>query len=165
MNTRDVKPDAYRKALLDGIEIRPALAHDLDALVDLEVRTFTTDRLSRAQYRRHVRGESAIVLVAARGQEMLGSVVAFLRRGSDEARLYSVAVSDQARGKGLGDALVEAIESAVSERGQRRIRLEVRQDNPSAIGLYERRGYECFGQISGFYEDGADAWRYRKSLD
>jgi ribosomal protein S18 acetylase RimI-like enzyme len=44
------------------------------------------------------------------------------------------------------------------------VRLEVRQDNPGAIGLYEKQGYRRFGAIAGFYEDGADAWRYEKEL-
>ena len=153
-----------RQRRVDGVVVRPARVDDLARLVELEVRSFTTDRLSRAQYRRHIGSPSAIVLVAARETDVVGSVVAFLRAGSDEARLYSVAVSDRVRGQGIGDALVDAIEVAVRDHGRRRIRLEVRQDNPSAIRLYERRGYVRFGQIAHFYEDGGDAWRYRKPI-
>ena len=30
--------------------------------------------------------------------------------------------------------------------------------------LYERAGYRRIGRYAGYYEDGADAWRYEKSL-
>jgi ribosomal-protein-alanine N-acetyltransferase len=155
--------DSSRR-LGEDIVIRPARVDDLDQLVALELQSFTTDHLSRAQYRRHIASSSAIVLVAVRGAAVLGSTVAFLRTNSDEARLYSVAVSDSARGQGIGDALVDAIEVSVRASGRRRVRLEVRQDNPSAIRLYERRDYVRFGQIAGFYEDGGDAWCYRKAV-
>jgi len=45
-----------------------------------------------------------------------------------------------------------------------RLRLEVRKDNAAAIGLYERLDFHRFGEKRGFYEDGADAWRYEKRL-
>ena len=44
------------------------------------------------------------------------------------------------------------------------MRLEVRSDNPAAIALYERRGYRRIARLPGFYEDGADGWRYVKVL-
>jgi ribosomal-protein-alanine acetyltransferase len=143
--------------------IRSARASDLDALIELEHHTFTTDRISRAQYRRHIAGATAAVLVAE-NHDVLGSVVVFFRRNSDAARLYSVAVSHHARGQGLGDILVDAAEKAARQRGSRRIFLEVRHSNASAIRLYERRGYLRIGTIPGFYEDGEDAWWYEKTL-
>jgi ribosomal-protein-alanine N-acetyltransferase len=78
--------------------------------------------------------------------------------------LYSVAVSHNARGKGLGDILVDAAEKAARHRRKGRIFLEVRHNNAAAIRLYERRGYVKVGAIPGFYEDGEDAWRYEKTL-
>ena len=144
--------------------VRRASAADLDALVELEHHAFTTDRVSRAQYRRHVAGTTAAVLVAEIEARIVGSAVVFFRRGSDGARLYSVAVSDRVRGQGIGDVLVDAAELAARHHGCRRIFLEVRHSNASAIRLYERRGYRRIGAIPGFYEDGEDAWRYQKDL-
>ena len=146
------------------VHVRSARAADLDALVELEHHTFTTDRVSRAQYRRHIAGATAAVLVAENDSRVLGSAVVFFRRGSDGARLYSVAVSDRARGQGIGDILVAAAEQAARHRGSRRIYLEVRHSNAGAIRLYERRGYRRIGVLPGFYEDGEDAWRYQKDL-
>ena len=147
-----------------GYRIRRATLADLDALVALERRAFTTDHLSPRQYRHHLANESACVLAAVDASGLLGKGVVFFRKNSDIARLYSIAVADEARGRGLGEALMSAVELAARERGSKRLRLEVRQDNAGAIRLYERLGFRRFGAYAGFYEDGADAWRYEKTL-
>jgi len=147
-----------------SLRIRPAKPADLDALVALERASFTTDHLSRRQYRHHLRSAGARVLVATDGTSLLGKAVVFFRRGSANARLYSIAVARAARGRGLGGTLLAAAERAARRRGSARLRLEVRRDNSAAIGLYEKLGYRRFGVYRHFYEDGADAWRYEKCL-
>jgi ribosomal-protein-alanine N-acetyltransferase len=144
--------------------IRPATLTDLDALVALERRAFTTDHLSPRQYRHHLQSSTAAVLAAVDGSGLLGKAVVFFRAHSDVARLYSIAVSNEARGRGLGEALLAAAENAAREHACMRMRLEVRQDNSRAIRLYERHGYRRFAARPGYYEDGADAWRYEKAL-
>lgn len=149
-------PDTYR--------IRRAVLADLPALVALERRAFTTDHLSLRQYRHHLANPRALVLTAVDAGGLLGKAVVFFRKGSDIARLYSIAVDDAARGRGIAKALLHAVERGARTRGCARLRLEVRQDNPGAIRLYEKLGYHRFAAIAGFYEDGADAWRYEKIL-
>jgi len=90
--------------------------------------------------------------------------VVFFRRGSSVARLYSLASQPESRGKGVGTALVEATEAAAKQRRCTTLRLEVRTDNASAIKLYERLGYRCIASLPGYYQDGADGWRYEKRL-
>jgi len=148
----------------DAYRIRRATPADLDALVALERRAFSTDQLSRRQYRRHIDSATARVLAAVDARGLLGKAVVFFRRNSRIARLYSIAVADAARGRGLGEVLVRAVERAARARGCARLRLEVRQDNAAAIRLYERLGYRRFGAYARFYEDGANAWRYEKRL-
>ena len=147
-----------------ALRIRRATPADLDALVALERAAFTTDHLSPRQYRAHLRSSSAVILAAVDARRLLGKAVVFFRRNSDSARLYSIAVADVARGRGIGDALLKAAEAAARHHGARRMRLEVRQDNGAAVRLYERLGYRRFGSYARFYEDDADAWRYEKAL-
>lgn len=149
------------------VPVRSATRSDLDALLWLEQCSFQGDRLSRAQYRRHLRSDSAHVLVASQpGQPDLvtGSAVVFLRRTSTAARLYSLAVQPQSRGSGIGVALLAAVKAFALQRGCRLLRLEVRSDNDAAIRLYERQGFRQFGRIDAYYEDGADALRYERVL-
>ena len=147
-----------------AFRIRRASPLDLPALLALERSAFTTDHLSPRQYRQHLVSPTAIVLVAADESGLLGTALVFFRRESDLARLYSIAVAHDARGRGVGEALLAAVEQAALRRGARRMRLEVRQDNAGAIRLYERGGYARFAERPGYYEDGGHAWRYEKKL-
>lgn len=148
-----------------AVRVRRAELSDLDDLVALEEQSFAGDRLSRAQYRRHLDSESAQVLVAsANHRRFLGTAVVFFRKGSKVARLYSIATQAEARGKGVGSALIEAAELATRRKRRHALRLEVRTDNHAAIRLYERLGYARIGRYASYYEDGADAWRYEKAL-
>jgi ribosomal-protein-alanine acetyltransferase len=148
-----------------AVRVRRAEVSDLDDLVALEESSFAQDRLSRAQYRKHLDSQSALVLVAsANHRRFLGTAVVFFRKGSTVARLYSIATKPEAQGKGVGSALIEASEDAARARGCRSLRLEVRKDNAVAIRLYERLGYTRIGEYANYYADGADAFRFEKQL-
>ncbi len=146
-----------------AVRVRRAELFDLDDLVALEERTFDSDRLSRTQYRRHLDSDSAKVLVASAGpHRFLGTAVLFFRKHSRVARLYSLATIPEARGQGVGSALLAAADRLARRQRCNALRLEVRVDNPGAIRLYERLGFHRIGRRSGYYEDGADAWRYER---
>ena len=146
-----------------GVRVRRGENSDINELVLLEQRTFDSDRLSRAQYRRHLDSDSAQVLVAsASHNHFLGAAVLFFRKHSKLARVYSLATQPQARGRGVGTALLGAAERAARRRGCHALRLEVQVDNARAIRLYEKIGYVRIGRYVKFYQDGTDAWRYEK---
>ncbi|KAF1004984.1 MAG: Ribosomal-protein-alanine acetyltransferase [Luteibacter sp.] len=148
-----------------AVRVRRAEVSDLDDLVALEESSFAQDRLSRAQYRKHLDSETALVLVAsANHRRFLGTAVVFFRKGTTVARLYSIATKPAAQGKGVGSALIEASETAARQKGCRSLRLEVRKDNAVAIRLYERLGYGKIGEYPGYYADGTDALRFEKQL-
>lgn len=165
---RTANPDTSAAASVPAagdLRVRRAELSDLDELVALERDTFAGDRLSRAQYRRHLDSDSAQVWVAsAHPRPFLGSAVLFFRKRSAVARLYSIASSPEARGRGVGSALIAAAEGAAGQRRCRALRLEVRVDNAEAIRLYERLGFQRIGRYAHYYDDGADAWRYEKAL-
>ncbi len=147
------------------LRVRRASESDLDGLIAIEEASFRSDRMSRRQYRRHLQSDTARVMVASAGPgQLLGSAVLFLRRRGELARLYSLATLPQARGKGVAGHLLRAVEHAAVLAGARRLRLEVRTDNPVAIHLYERSGYLRRGHRSAYYADGCDAWCYERAL-
>src|SRR5262245_27244316 len=117
-------------------KIRAATMADLGALIDLENRSFSSDRLDRTAPRRLIASRSAAVIVAAAGSRAAGYAVVMFRSGSRVARLYSLAVDPEFRG--LGRQLLAAAERRAARAGSRVIRLEVRDDNTRAINLYMR---------------------------
>lgn len=147
-----------------AVEVRLARAADARALFELEHRCFSSDRLSLRQYRHHIRNPRARVLVTEQAGTLRAGAVLFLRRGSSRARLYSIMVDPDARGQGLARRLLASLEVLALAQGASELRLEVRQDNPAAIRLYEELGYGRIGQRAGYYQDGGDAWRFAKAL-
>ncbi|HET8985525.1 MAG TPA: GNAT family N-acetyltransferase/peptidase C39 family protein [Trueperaceae bacterium] len=147
------------------VTVRRAERRDLTVLVALES-GFPGDRMSKVSLARLLSRESAEVLVAEvateSGTEVVGDVVLLFRRGYKSARLYSMIVKSQWRGRGVARALLNAAEDLAQERGSVSIRLEVREDNPAAIALYRNAGYEVGGRTSDYYEDHSTALRMRK---
>lgn len=143
-----------------SLEIRPARASDLDALVAIEQAVFETDRISRRALRALIMGDHPIVLVAEAAGAIAGCCVILTRADSHMARLYSLAAAPGRTG--VGRALLNGAEAAARARGLAGMRLEVREDNARAIDLYERAGYRVFGKKPGYYADGASALRFEK---
>lgn len=147
-----------------ALHVRPALIADVAAMVALEESSFSTDRMARRHFLRFLRGQGSAVLVAEVDDRFAGYVLVLFRANTKSARIYSVAVSPTARGRGVGEQLVQAAEAAARARHRQLMRLEVRPDNQAAIRLYERQGYRQFGHFPAFYEDGTDALRLEKRL-
>lgn len=161
-------PRSRRYALplpAEAPRVRRAVEADLPDLVALENETFVGDRLSARQWTRHLDSDTARVLIASRGRRLIGALVLFFRRGSDRARLYSLAIAADSRGLGIGNSLLEAGELMARQHGCSRLRLEVRRDNAPARRLYERRGYRLIGEVADYYEDGEDALRFERILE
>ncbi|HEX2666897.1 MAG TPA: ribosomal protein S18-alanine N-acetyltransferase [Gammaproteobacteria bacterium] len=142
--------------------IRLATLRDIDALLPIEHRSFQTDRLTRLDFTRALKGKSAVLLVAEQGGAVLG--YALIRVRGRQAHLESLAVDPDARRLGLGRTLLKAAEQAVLERGALHMRLEIREDNPAAYALYRALGYRQHGTWLEYYEDETDALRLRKAL-
>jgi len=146
--------------------VRPATLVDLDVLLALEQASFHTDRISRRQFRYLLTRGHAQTLVALdpSGSGLLGYVMLLFSRGTSLARLYSIAVSGAARGRGIGRLLVQAAEAEAARNGCADLRLEVRRDNSASLALFRAMGYREFGMIEDYYEDHMGALRLQKSL-
>jgi [ribosomal protein S18]-alanine N-acetyltransferase len=146
------------------VPIRQGLRSDLDELVALETQCFESDQLSRRSLRYFLTVPNAALLVADMRGVVAGYALVAFRKGSQIARLYSIAIGPDFRGRNLGLALLKAGEKAARMRGARLMRLEGRSRNRRAIGLYEREGYCRYSRIEDYYEDGATALCYEKTL-
>jgi ribosomal protein S18 acetylase RimI-like enzyme len=146
------------------VAIRKAKRSDLEALVAIEIRCFTSDRLSRRSLRYFLAAPNAAIVLAVFKGIVAGYALVSFRRGSAIARLYSIATDPDFRGRKMGLNLLKAAEKMARLRRARTMRLEVRGRNHRAIALYEREGYRRFGRIEDYYEDGATALRYEKCL-
>ncbi|MBU1288729.1 MAG: GNAT family N-acetyltransferase [Alphaproteobacteria bacterium] len=142
---------------------RLATRGDLDALVRLEEAFPEEDRFNRRTWRRLLAGNT-IAHVAEYNGTLAGAAVLLLRYGSRIARLYTLSVCPEMRGKGLASQLMLAGENSAKEKGCDRMRLEARESNHTAILLYERSGYRVIARVADYYPNGETAVRMEKPL-
>lgn len=147
-----------------GVRIRPVASEDLDALYDLEKASFDSDRLSRRRLRHWIHAANREFMVAVEQDRLLGYGLVLFHGATNLARLYSIAIAQDARGKGIAAKLLQALETASVERQRFFMRLEVAKDNTAAIKLYESAGYVAFGTYEDYYEDHRDALRMQKII-
>ena len=147
----------------EPVSIRLASASDLDGLVRLEEAFPEEDRFPRRTWRRLL-GGNAISHVAVSGGTLVGAAVLLFRTGTRVARLYTLSVAPDLRGKGIARQLMAAGEAAAAEKECDRMRLEARESNQHAILLYERSGYRVIARVAGYYPNGETAVRMEKPL-
>lgn len=149
---------------MSGIVLRSARPGDEDELAKLETRVFEHNRISRRSFHQLIERPTAETIVAQREGVIIGYSMVLFRKGSGVARLYSLAVDPASGGGGLGRTLLAAAENAAYEHGRMLLRLEVREDNPRAIALYEKNHFHRIGIEKNYYEDGVAAIRMEKLL-
>ncbi|MFV0478516.1 MAG: peptidase C39 family protein [Parahaliea sp.] len=146
------------------MKIRRARNQDLPALLALEAESFRNDCISRRSFRRWLRHDDCLFLVAIEDDLMLGYALITRRRGTQLCRLYSLAVAHRARGQGVARALLQQGENDARALAAIYIRLEVATDNYAAIRLYRAMGYTAFGLYRDYYDDHGDAIRMQKCI-
>lgn len=91
---------------------------------------------------------TALVLLAFADQRPVGIAVCFFGFSTFQARdllnIHDLAVLPEYRGKGIGRALLEAVEVRALRRGCCKLTLEVKNDNQWARRLYESFGFADF---------------------
>ncbi len=146
------------------IRYRLAEERDLETLVRIETKCFSTDRLSRRSFRHWVQVEHGILMVACENDHPVAYGLVWCHKGTCLARLYSLAVLPACRGGGIAETLLGKLEQSASDVGRIYLRLEVGKNNTSAIKLYEKMGYQIFGEYTDYYDDHTDALRMQKNI-
>lgn len=79
-----------------------------------------------------------------------GMLIGILERKCERGTLLmdGIFVRPEARGLGVGTALLDAIERHAVTNGLKHVRLDVIDENPRARALYQRRGFEVRSQMS-----------------
>jgi len=160
------RSDLHRQGptTMSDLLLRQATLSDLDALVRLENQCFEDDRISRRSFRRFLEVPRDRLIVATLEDQIVGYALVLMNAATRLARIYSIAVSPTARGRGAGEKLVRAAEQEAVAADRIVMRLEVREDNQSAISLYERLGYRQFGTYRDYYEDHGTALRFERRI-
>lgn len=99
-------------------------------------------------YEQHFAADRAVLHLARIDGRCVGYAFTVLHPGSDDtfplgagyAELYTLAVVPDARGSGIGSALLDAVDAALRDRAVPHLTVAVMCANEAAIRLYRRRG-------------------------
>lgn len=97
-------------------------------------------------------GGAGAYAVLAQDAAPLGMVMS--RNLFEEAEILTLAVAPEARRRGVGLALVGAAVGLARQGGASSLILEVGEDNPGAVALYERAGFVQTGRRRDYYDRG-----------
>jgi len=92
---------------------------------------------------------ASFLVAEAAGERIVGYIVAL--DAADEGEILNLAVSPATRRTGLGRALVHEMLEALSDRGVRKVYLEVRESNAPARALYAAHGFKEAGRRKQYY--------------
>jgi ribosomal-protein-alanine N-acetyltransferase len=127
--------------------LRFAEAGDADALHALHAQAFAAP-WPAAEIERLMRILGGFAVIAET-EALQGFILA--RVVADEAEILTLAVSPDVRRQGIGRALVEAAAEESARRGARSFFLEVAEDNPEALALYESADFQAVGLRRAYY--------------
>jgi ribosomal-protein-alanine N-acetyltransferase len=85
--------------------------------------------------------------------------------GTPIGHVKDLAVRPDDRGRGIGRRLLERGLAVMDGRGAGRVKLEVREGNDRAIGLYRDFGFTQHHTVPGYYDDGTNALVMLRSAD
>lgn len=156
-----------RKSAPSTFVIAPVRPEDREALSELlhRIENFTPDEVVVALELvdaaiRDPRGSGYEVLVA---RDDAGTVVGYVCFGPTPMTegtfdLYWIAVDPDARGRGVGRCLHEAMLANLKGRGVRLVRIETSSKDAydGTLRFYEALGYEVVSRVRDFYRPGDD---------
>lgn len=136
--------------------VRPMTAEDVEAVYDVDVRSYTLPWSERAYRYELSQNPNARLFVAEMPDEqnhtrVVGMVVTWIIL--DEAHIGTIATHPQYRRNGVAEALLQQALVDARQHGAQQAFLEVRRGNLPAQGLYLKFGFAFTGVRPRYYQD------------
>lgn len=114
----------------------------------LEADSFSTP-WSESSIRQELQNPWALWYVAMEEEKLLGYIG--IQYGMDGGDIMSIATAPEARGTGVGKALIATAAGVLREKKLGYLTLEVRPSNAPALGLYAAMGFSQVGRRKNYY--------------
>jgi [ribosomal protein S18]-alanine N-acetyltransferase len=137
------------------VAIRPLATSDVPAVTRILKSSPEAANWSERSIAEAAAYAGAVVLVSELGSEVTGFLIG--RATGDEAEILNIAVARERRRRGDGGALLEAVLAEFKVRRVKRIFLEVRDSNESAIAFYSKHSFSKVGRRPGYYREPEEA--------
>ena len=133
---------------IEGLRERAMTPADAEVLAHLEAQVEETP-WSAGNFLDSLKAEHLAMVV----EDLSGGIAAWAVASFvlDEGELLIIGTAPAYQRRGIGRALLTALEAALRAKGVASLFLEVRAGNAPAIGLYEKQGFEVVGRRKGYY--------------
>jgi ribosomal-protein-alanine N-acetyltransferase len=102
-------------------------------------------------------------LVAEMHHKIVGFIIGY-KTSNDIARIPLLSVIKGYRKKGIGSALITQFLKEMALQNIKKVELEVRQNNETAIKFYKKHGFVITDMLKGFYQTGENACIMKREL-
>lgn len=139
-----------QRADMDNVKIVSMNSFQIESVYELERECFAHP-WSKDSLEEYLNNPSAYFYTAVLDDKVVGYIGTYIV--ADESYVTNIAVTESARKRGIGKALVlKALENS-KNNGASFLSLEVRLSNTPAITLYRNCGFESEGIRPKFYRD------------
>lgn len=147
------------------IAYEAASIRDLGVLYEIEKQCFDKEAFTRQQIAYLLTDYNALGLVARVDVDVVGFIIGRVELGRSVhfGHIITLDVVPSYRRRGIAEQLLCRIETILGAGGVKEVRLEVREDNLAALGLYQKFGYKRIGKLEGYYGD-SDGLYLKKNL-
>jgi ribosomal-protein-alanine N-acetyltransferase len=144
------------------MKIRRAEPRDLAQIVQIEGLCFPNEAAFPPGMFTYLIRYAVSIVACQPEKKVLGFVMGYA--SGKAGAVYTLDVHPEYRRMGLGLKLIIALEEELYALGAETIRLEAARDNPEAIQLYRKAGYQERELVRNYYGRGKHALRMYKSL-
>jgi len=139
---------------MSDVTVRRMALDDIDRIVEIENMSFHTPWTKENFLFELTENKCAVYMVG----EIDGNVVGYggMWKMVDEGHITNIAVDPKYRHRGVGDAILSALEKYASKNGITSMTLEVRTQNKPARSLYSKHGFKDEAIRKGYYTNPAD---------
>ncbi len=134
------------------IKIETATIRLIDKLCQIEEQCFTEEAFTKRQIAYLLTDYNTIAIAAKTQSDVVGFIIVQVEIDETEyGHIITLNVAQNYRHKGIATKLLNEIGRILKDRGISECRLEVREDNNSAIKLYHKLGYQTMGKLEKYY--------------
>lgn len=135
------------------VTVQDASVKCLERLYEIEKECFVEEAFTKKQIALLLTDYNSVSLTAKENGEIVGFIVGMLCPDGKavNGHILTIDVSLSHRRKGIGQMLLQEMESIFAQKGVQACLLEVREGNVAAISLYHKLGYEEIWRLENYY--------------
>ena len=135
------------------IRIETASIKLLDKLFQIEQQCFDQEAFTKHQIAYLLSDYNTIALCAKIDSAIAGFIIGQIEIENETlfGHIITINVVPAFRKKGIGSKMLKEIETLLKQKGISECHLEVREDNSTALKLYQNSGYQKIGKLEKYY--------------